>query len=330
MRQKWKLVALAGLLSLGALLRAPALLSSGLGNVGLAALSQAMATHPHTASAEAVAKAERWLKQALAWDGANRGARLGLGWALTLQGRDMEAAAQWRAAGMTALDFVAQGDHARRAGSYEEAMEWYQRVGLLEPRLQSTVLYLQCLTHEASGNGDLGLMYLQEAISLDRGWLDPETRFLAWRLWGASLYRQHRQAEAESALWKAIAVYPGEEQLQPTLSDAYRFLGLSQRNQGNLKGALESLATSVRLNPENPWARIQFGQTLYWHDAGRASEVEREFSVALNLEPGDIRIWESVIRFWRQNGETGRADSLCLEARERGFVSGLEEVCPSR
>jgi tetratricopeptide (TPR) repeat protein len=330
MRQKWRLVALAGLLSLGALLRAPALLSSGLGNAGLAALSRAMATHPYAASAEVVPRAEGWLKQALAWDEANLGARLGLGWALTLQGKDTEAAAQWRAAGLTARDLIAEGDQARRAGSYDEAMAWYERVALLEPGLQSTVLYLQYLTHEASGNTDLALMHLQEAISLDQGWLDLETRFLAWHLWGVSLHEQHRQAEAESALWKAIALYPGVEQLQRTLSNTYRFLGLSQRNQGNLEGALQSLATSVRLNAGNPWARIQFGQTLYKHDARRAPEAEREFSVALSLEPDDIRIWRSVIRFWRQNGETGRADSLCLEARERGFVSGLEEVCPSR
>jgi tetratricopeptide (TPR) repeat protein len=289
-----------------------------------------MTTHPHVASAEAVARAERWLKQALAWDEANRGARLGLGWAQALQGKGTEAAAQWRAAGMTARDFVAQGDQARRAGSYDEAMEWYERVALLEPRLQSTVLYLQYLTREASGNADLALAHLREAISLDRGWLDPETRFLAWRLWGVSLHRQHREAEAESALWKAIALYPGGEQLQPTLSDAYRFLGLSQRTQGNLEGALQSLATSVRLNAGNPWARIQLGQTLYQHDARRAPEAEREFSVALSLKPGDIRIWKSVIDFWRRNGERGRAESLCLEARERAIVSGLEEVCPSR
>lgn len=329
MTQKWKL-ALTGLLALGALLRAPALLSSGLGNAGLAALSRAMATRPHVAGPEAVSRTEGWLKQALAWDEANRGARLGLGWTLTLQGKDTEAAAQWRAAGLTARDFVAQGDQARRAGSYDEAMEWYERVGLLEPGLESTVLYLQYLTHEASGNADLALAHLGEAISLDRGWPDPETRFLAWHLWGVSLHRQYREAEAESALRKAIALYPGGEQLQPTLSDAYRFLGLSQRNQGNLEGALQSLATSVQLNAGNPWARIQFGQTLYQHDAQRALEAEREFSVALSLKPGDIRIWKSVIDFWRRNGETGRADSLCLEARERGMVSGLEEVCPSR
>ena len=330
MRQEWRLVALSGLLAVSSLLRAPALFSSGLGNAGLAALSRAMARHPYVASAEAVAKAEGWLKQALAWDEANPGARLGLGWALTLQGKDTEAAAQWRAAGLTARDLIAEGDQARRAGSYDEAMEWYERVWLLEPRLQSTVPYLQYLTREASGDTDLALAHLGEAISLDRGWLDPETRFLAWHLWGVSLHGQHRQAEAESALWKAIALYPGVEQLQLTLSNTYRFLGLSQRNQGNLEGAVQSLATSVRLNAGNPWARIQLGQTLYQHDARRVPEAEREFSVALSLKPGDIRVWKSVIHFWRQNGETGRADSLCLEARGRGFVSGLEEVCPSR
>jgi Flp pilus assembly protein TadD len=209
-------------------------------------------------------------------------------------------------------------------------MEWYERVGLLEPRLQSTVLYLQSLTHEASGSADLALAHLQEAISLDRGWVDPEIRFLAWRLWGVSLHRQYREDEAESALRKAIALYPGGEQLQPTLADVYRFLGLSQRTQGNMEGAVQSLATSVRLNAGNPWARIQLGQTLYMHDARRASEAEREFSVALSLKPGDIRIWKRVIDFWRENGETARADSLCREARERGIVSGLEEVCPAR
>jgi tetratricopeptide (TPR) repeat protein len=316
-------------LVLALLLLGPIILSRALGNLGLVVMTRALVADPKAPDAQALAEAERRLKQAVAWDEGNPGAHRGLALALAIQGKHAEAAAEWQAAGLTSLDFIAQGDQVRRAGEYEEALWWYKQAALLEPRLPSSVLYLQYLTLRDGGDLDSALPKLQEGTLLDQGWLDAEMRFRAWYRWGAWLYQQNRRAEAESALAKAIALHPQSQGLLREHSESYRLLGLVQQAQGRLEQAVQSLEMAVRLDEQNAWAHSSFGQALYSYDPQRAPEVEEEFSAALSLRPDDVAFWSNLIRFWLRVGEKERATSLCLQARQQGMVSGLEEVCPA-
>jgi tetratricopeptide (TPR) repeat protein len=226
-------------------------------------------------------------------------------------------------------DLLAWGEQAYRAGAYQEALRWYERVEVLEQGLQSRVLYLEYLTLTEDGDTGSAVAKLQEAVSLNQGWLDEGMRFEAWYLWGVYLYEEGRGVEAEDALTKAIAAHPQGEELQWEHSEAYRLLGLVQQAQGKLGQAVQSLEMAVRVNEGNAWAHIHLGQVLYRYDPRRAPEVEKEFSTGLSLRSSDVGLWRSLIGFWLRVRETDRAASLCLQAREKGIVSGLEEVCPA-
>lgn len=329
MTRNWTAAALAGLLALGLLMRGPLFFSRALGNVGFVVLTRTLAASPKAPAPQPLARAERWLRQATSWDEGNRAAHRGLAWAMAMQGKDTEAAIEWQAAGLTAEDLIARGDQARRAKQYEEALWWYGQATLLEPGLQSGVHYLQSVALRESGDANSALAKLQEAISLDQGWLEPAMRFRAWNRWGAWLYQQDRDSEAANALAKAIALYPEGQQPESALSESYRLLGLVQRDQGKLEQAVQSLETAVRLNEQSVWAYIGLGKTLYAYDVQRLDQVESEFAVALSLKPDNVGIWEDLIRFWRRVGEIERAESLCLQAQTAGIASELEDVCPS-
>jgi tetratricopeptide (TPR) repeat protein len=245
----------------------------------------------------------------------------------TLLAADLRDA--WQATGLAAEDLVERGKQAHRAGRWHGALWWYEQAKVLDPGLQSSVLYLQYLTLADSGETGSALPVLQEAVSQDRGWLDADMRFHARYLWGAWLYQQGRNADAEDALSRAVALLPQGRQLQREHSESYRLLGLLQEAQGKLEQAVQSLQMAVRLDEGNVWAHSHFGQVLYMYDASRAPEVEREFSVALSLRPENVGLWENLIRFWLRAGEKERATSLCSLAQERGLVADLEEVCPA-
>jgi len=376
MTNKWTLAGLSGLLVLALLGRGTALLSRVAGNAGLLTLSPALVASPEAPAPHPLTQAKRWLTRALAWEPKDQGAHNGLGWILAMQGKDAEAATEWRAAGLTAKefikqgewayqaeryedalwwykwalamqgqrteavaewqaagltaqDFITRGERAYRAKRYEEALWWYEQAAVLKTDLQSTAFYFQYLTLKASGSKEPAMASLQRAISLDQGWRNQQIRFRAWYLWGVWLHQGQREAEAESALLKAIAVYPEGSRLEQMLSEAYRMLGLAQQAQGKLEQAVRNLETAVRLNEQNVWAHIHFGQALYRYDTGRVSEVEKEFAVALNLKPDDVKIWRNIIGFWRREGEIERAESLCLQAQQKGIASALKEICPS-
>jgi len=323
------LMTLVGLLVLG-LLGGPFLLSCALSNVGMVALSRALVSSPGTPDPQTLTQAEHWLSRAVAWDEGNRGAHRGLAWVMTVQGKDEEAVAEWRAGGMTAQELRVWGSQAWRAKQYQEALRWYEQMALLEPGQESSALYLQYSALKAAGDEDAALARLQEAISIDRGWLSPEIRFYVWYRWAVHLHQQDREIEAEDALTKAIAVCPQGQQVQRMLSSAYRLLGSAQQDQGKLEQAVQSLAMAVRLDEDSVWAHIGLGKALYQYDERRMAEIEGAFAAAIHLTPDDAQVWADLIRFWQSNGELGRAQSLCLQAQTRGIVSELKEVCASR
>ncbi len=328
MARKWLLMILAGLLVLG-LLCGPFVTSRALSNVGMVVLSRALVTSPGTPDLQTLTQAEHWLRRAVAWDEGNRGAHRGLAWVMTVQGKDEEAVTEWRAGGMTAQELRVWGDQARRAKQYQEALRWYEKMALLEPGQESSALYLQYSALKAAGDEDAALAKLQEAISIDRGWLSPEIRFYVWYRWAVHLHQQDREIEAEDALTKAIAVCPQGQQVQWMLSSAYRLLGSAQQDQGKLEQAVQSLEMAVQADPDSVWAHIDLGKALYHYDAQRVAEVVREFAAALSLKADDVGTWTDLIRFWRDNREVERAASLCLEAQRKGIVSGLEGICPA-
>jgi tetratricopeptide (TPR) repeat protein len=258
----WTFAALAGLAVLGLLLRARVLGSGVQKNMGLVIVSRALLSGSSMAEPEDLADAERWLRRALAWDDGSEGAHLGLAWALKMRGHEEQATAEWHAAGLTSEHLVSQGDSALRAGFLEEALQWYELLAVVEPELASTVHYLQYSALKAAGYLPSATVRLQQAISVDHGWLLPEMRFRAWYFWGASLHREGREEHAEDALLRAIDGYPEGCQLESLLSESYRVLSSVQCALGKPEQAVPSIEKAMQYDPQNPWMLLHVLQRL--------------------------------------------------------------------
>ena len=69
----------------------------------------------------------------------------------------------------------------------------------------------------------------------------------------------------------------------------------------------------------------QQDQALY-HQYLLLAEMDK---ATKGLRPDDPAIWADMIRFWRDRGESARAESLCQQAQNRPFAAQMGEVCPS-
>jgi tetratricopeptide (TPR) repeat protein len=159
--------------------------------------------------------------------------------------------------------------------------------------------------------------------------MSSELRFQAWRLRGAWLYELKQYAKAEEAHLQAIGRYPAEyAPLQPDLSEAYRFLGLTQWSQDRLEEAVPNLARAVELNARSIWAHIHYGKALYAHDQHEAAASELD--MALQLGRSNPAIWKNIITFWRSAGNTPKVAEICGQAQANGLVEAVQSECADR
>ncbi|MBM4429820.1 MAG: O-antigen ligase family protein [Chloroflexi bacterium] len=301
-------------------------LSLAVGRTGADMVDRALSADPVDIDARAASSAERWLQLALQVDGGNTQARISLGWVRFAQGRLEEASAAWRAAGLSGTDALARAQQAYRDSAPKEALRWYQQAELLDADLTSSALYGQFLALRAVRD-ERTFDYLQQATSVDDGWVGETDRQRAWQDWGFWLRIENRWTEAEQALSQALALCLSGE--TASCSSVYRELGWSQYNLGRLEEAVRNLEIAVQLRGDNPLARFRYGQVLYAYDPKRVAEVDVQFAEALRLQPDNAGIWRAIITFWLKHQENERAQHLCVQARQSGVISALEEVCPS-
>lgn len=289
-------------------------------------VDRALAVDPLAPEPQLLSSAEAWLKLALAADVHNNQARISLGWVRFAQGKPEEAVAAWRTAGLTGTDAVARARQAYKDSNPEKALRWYQQAQVLDPDVTSSALYGQFLALRAVRD-ERAFGYLQQAVLADDGWVGETDRLRAWQDWGVWLRLEGRWAEAEQALTRALSLCLSGG--PASCAAVYRELGWSQYNLGRLEEGLRNLEISVQLQGNSPLARLRYGQALYGYDPKRVAEVDVQFAEALRLQPGNTEMWQAIITFWVEHQENERAQRLCAQARQSGFTSGLEEVCPS-
>jgi tetratricopeptide (TPR) repeat protein len=221
---------------------------------------------------------------------------------------------EWKAASITAQEFLDNGAQSREEKKYEDALGWYARAAAMGAALESEWWYTCFLSLKDIGDSLEAHKALEKAIDVDHGWYDLKTRGVAWYQWGVWLYLEGRNFEAENPLRKAADFLIDQANMQSTLSEAYRFLGLAQWAQDDLANAVLNLRYAVQINPQNPWAHIHYGKVLYLFDFDQILEVEENFNAALYLAPDNIDIWINIIDFWMWVGEEEQAQQLCQRA----------------
>lgn len=190
----------------------------------------------------------------------------------------------------------------------------------------STVYFNEYTTEQASGNKEAAIAALESAITVDGGWLNVTNRYLAWRAWGNYLWESRRHEEAVATFRTTLEYAPPS--IAPTLlANDYFLMGLSLSSLGRVDEALDAFAESVELNPNNPWARMNYGYALYGTDVANIALTREQFATALTLAPEELRIWQEVIGFWQRNGENGEVVAVCELAAESSFAADLQPLC---
>ena len=217
----------------------------------------------------------------------------------------------WIHSGVAYQNFLDAGNEMKQEGKFLDAMEWYARGRILGANIESELWYTQHLFLKDRGREDASFSALEEAIKLDDGWYGEESRFIAWYQRGVRLYNLTQYQSAETSLERVVSLFPNKAHLRPVLSEAYRYLGLAQWEQGNLASAESNMELAVELNPENLWAHIHYGKVLYLSNPEEVQRVKDQFEQALELEYDDANIILNLIDFWDWVGETDEFQELC-------------------
>src|SRR6202022_4000506 len=86
-------------------------------------------------------------------------------------------------------------------------------------------------------------------------------------------------------LAKAVQLLQEVVRRQPTSAGAYHYLGLDQKNLGDLQYALESFERSIELSPSNVGGNAHIGHVLV--RLGRHAEGLEHVRYAMRLSPRD-------------------------------------------
>ncbi len=222
---------------------------------------------------------------------------------------------EWQVAGITAQELIARGNHEFYSARHPEAILWYARAKELGAQLESSVWYSLSLAYKSLDDEFLAEQALKQAVSLDSGWSNSQTRFTAWFEWGNSRLFKQEFPEAQEALEKALEISSRESGIEGNMSELHRLLGGAQWGQGKLKPALDRMKEAIALDYNNAWAHIHYGKILYALDPEQVEEVQQQFIIAIEIQSDQVETLANLVAFWRNVGQSEAADELCLVAK---------------
>jgi len=167
------------------------------------------------------------------------------GQVLYAQGRFDEATALWRRISSMDIYFAFQGDSAYKQGNIDDALEFYEiswHIADTPASAKSMMLLNLCRKHRGAQEMKQAVYWCEQAVLSRRDiWTQVEL--------GRTYYEAGQYELAEHVLHELVSGHPD-------FAPAYQWLGLSWRKVGRKQEGLEALETSVRLAPQNVWARL--------------------------------------------------------------------------
>ena len=309
--------AFVGVLALLLLLRGPALMSYVLSSVGMVSLARDLSGAAGELFPQVALDADTLLCQALSLDAGNRGAHRGLGWVLAAQGKVAEAAAEWRAGGFTAQEFIDAGEQARKAGRFQEALEWYERAANVEPgwgdpwhcmgqvywRTQdwkrALDAYEEAVESDTLTNIGRSSLYYRIGV-IYQSKVEPRQTDAALTAYGAAIETDGFSGTEEAAdchyrrgeilSWMGgdpdeyIREYKRAIELDPRHVSAHILLGAAYYVRYRDVGMAEAeIRRAMELSPHNKWTYYHLGD-VYRHE-GRAEDAAVMYRWALDIDP---------------------------------------------
>jgi tetratricopeptide (TPR) repeat protein len=275
------------------------------GNIGRAALAQALIIEPGGTAQPGVVKAEVSLRRAVAYAPEDRSSWRGLGFALAAQRRENEALAAWQLAGNNmAEELVQRGEHARKAGQYEEALTWYKQAAVLAPDSAPPRFYMG-LVYEKFEMWDDAIESFQQAERrignneeiadslyfhlgrLLQKHLEPPNLPAALRLFEAAL-----ASDRFISNWERIA--------------AHYHRGDILRRQERLQEAQQEFKWVVSEQPDHYRGHVSLG-AVTWQVNDDINEAEKYLKQAIVLEPELKLAYLWLGRIYQQAGHMAEA-----------------------
>lgn len=150
------------------------------------------------------------------------------------------------------------------------------------------------------------------ALSLTKNF--PEHQF-SWKVLAAIFSQTRRQADAISAMQKAVQLSPQDPEARSNLRNMLR-------EAGRFEEALASCNQAIELNPDFAGAHFDLGITL--HELGRLEEAALSYRKAITLKSNFTDAHSNLAGALRQLGKLEEAITSCREviALEPGFALG--------
>jgi tetratricopeptide (TPR) repeat protein len=190
--------------------------------------------------------------------------------------------AEWRAAGLTARDFLARGEISRETRRFEEAMSWYQRALDLEPGSGDAWYYIGRLAADQN-RWQEALQEYERALALDQ-FREAGVSSVYYRL-GLIYHRnvEPRQLEAARQAYEdALAA----EDFDSKEDEAWAHARLGQITfglSGDAARAESEISRALELSPRDKWLHIVLGD-LY-REIGRRADAAAQYERALQIDP---------------------------------------------
>lgn len=170
------------------------------------------------------------------------------------------------------VSFVDLGVSARRQGSDDAAMEYFQSALAQNPNDPLANQQLGEMRAEAH-DLDNAIRHFESALSSNPGAVEARLDL------GKALFLKGEQQQGIAYLQEAA-------ELAPDSADAHYFLGAAYRRAGAADEAVKSLERSLRLQPKRVEALVHLGYAR--KSAGRRAEAVQSFKDALKLKPGNL------------------------------------------
>ncbi len=135
---------------------------------------------------------------------------------------------------------------------------------------------------------------------------------LGWKVLGASLMIQGRNAEAIAPLAKAVRLLPDDP-------DAAYNLGLAYHEAQDLKQAENSFAAAVKINPRLDVAYNGLGRVCF--EQQRFGEAVDHYRTSLSITPNSPAVINNLANALRYTGQLDEAITTCKRAIELPRIS---------
>jgi putative inorganic carbon (HCO3(-)) transporter len=305
-------VALAALAGLALLAYA------GPANLGLVALNRALWYRTSyalsTADRTGVAQAATML------DADQPGALRGRGFAYAALGDTPQALDAWRRAGVPAEQLLAWGlaaaARADAAGAGDaavwerEALDWYARAEAFAPPGSRTHMF-RALIQVRMGDSAAAIASLEQALALDRDWLNARERLSALVLLGTLRLQAGDYAGAEVRLSQAVTEYAAQVPARE-LAGTYSLLGRARWAQGEAAAALDAYGRAATAEPDSGWRAVELAVVQYDSgdpDAARATWAEMLARLGLQ-DDWQLASWASVLA---RHGDAAALEAACAQ-----------------